>query len=66
MKYKYTVSFEQDLSPVKTFKGTVQGALGASARRAIEGAKGQSKENIHCRSVVIVLEKLTEPDSSQK
>jgi len=62
-EYLYSVSFEHDTAPVRTFSGKVRGTVGAAARRAIEAAKKQSEIAVHFRSVVVVLEKL---DSSQK
>lgn len=56
--YLYSVSFENDTTPVKTVDGKVKGTPGAAARKAYSEAVGRVEGNVHWRSVVIVLEKV--------
>lgn len=57
MKWTFSVTFEHDTVPIKTYSGTVEGGVGAAARRAVDKAKKMVDGKLYYRSVVVVLEK---------
>ena len=57
MTWNYSVSFESETNPVKTFKGSVDGAFPTASRRAAMDAKKQAGKGLRFRSMVVVLEK---------
>lgn len=57
MKLNYSVSFENETTPVDTVRGTVvAGGPGTAANRAIKLAKKQAKTG-RWKSIVVVLER---------
>lgn len=65
MKWYYSVSFESDKMPVRTYSGTVEGGAGPASRRAVVKARKQHLGRLVYRSVVIVLQKIGPNESEE-
>jgi hypothetical protein len=62
MRFRYAVSFESDLQPVRTDRGELSVANASlGARRAVEAAR-RAFPGSRWRSLVVVLEKLDSPE----